>query len=385
MVEQSSTIRDLLALVRGVVNDKPVAWHTITVDDALVRMARRHKLDALIAYAVLPEKGDGSAACEALRRSQTLEAARDLWQRSEAEALFSCLEHKHIDYLPLKGLLLKQLYPCPGMRTMCDIDVLIRPADAAAVGEFLLARGYETAFTNVEQDAYRKMPFGNIEIHKQLIGTQHRQYHAYYADIWQRAHREAPDSCRYVLSSADFYIYQLLHLAKHYKVGGTGIRSILDIYLYLRGHAELAHSSYLCGELERLGLVAFDENIRALADAWFGTGKMNPTLEEMQHYIVASGMYGTRQNWRISDQLKRDQSRLAYYWHALFPDLTTMSTLYPVLNRRPYLIGWFWLYKMVTRAVLRPVRLCRRLAARVPVSTDEAESRRAHLARVGLL
>ena len=127
-----------------------------------------------------------------------------------------------------------------------------------------------------------------------------------------------------------------------------------------------------------------NEGLARVTAASFCT-QLNPTLEEMQHYIVASGMYGTRQNWRISDQLKRDQSRLAYYWHALFPDLTTMSTLYPVLNRRPYLIGWFWLYKMVTRAVLRPVRLCRRLAARVPVSTDEAESRRAHLARVGLL
>ena len=40
------------------------------------------------------------------------------------ERLFAYLEEKHIWYMPLKGVIIKELYPAPGLRQMADNDIL---------------------------------------------------------------------------------------------------------------------------------------------------------------------------------------------------------------------------------------------------------------------
>ena len=43
-----------------------------------------------------------------------------------AKEIFSLFNEKHIEYMPLKGVLLREFYPYPEMRIMGDLDVLIK-------------------------------------------------------------------------------------------------------------------------------------------------------------------------------------------------------------------------------------------------------------------
>ena len=50
-------------------------------------------------------------------------------QQLELENVMAHFEKEGIDYVPLKGWIIKNLYPKPDMRSMCDVDILIRDED----------------------------------------------------------------------------------------------------------------------------------------------------------------------------------------------------------------------------------------------------------------
>ena len=57
------------------------------------------------------------------------------------------------------------------------------------------------------------------------------------------------------LSQEDFYLYVTSHEYKHYSAGGTGLRSVLDTYVYLQKAAP--DMDYVTAEAEKLGMAEF--------------------------------------------------------------------------------------------------------------------------------
>ena len=54
------------------------------------------------------------------------------------EQICKVLEEKKIPYIPLKGAVIRPLYPEPWMRTSCDIDILVRKEDLSSAVEHLV-------------------------------------------------------------------------------------------------------------------------------------------------------------------------------------------------------------------------------------------------------
>ena len=81
----------------------------------------------------------------------------------------------------------------------------------------------------------------------------------------------------YRLSDEDFYVFLIAHIAKHYRFGGTGIRSLLDLYVYEKSLTDLDFK-YIEGELEKIGLLVFYKKINAITFNWYSgsfDGKFN--------------------------------------------------------------------------------------------------------------
>lgn len=55
----------------------------------------------------------------------------------------------------------------------------------------------------------------------------------------------------------------MVHTYKHYASGGMGLRTILDVYLYLRKNKELDFS-YVEKELGKLNIADFEKQFRKL-------------------------------------------------------------------------------------------------------------------------
>lgn len=61
---------------------------------------------------------------------------------TEREKIFEFLEQNKIWYMPLKGVILKELYPKIGMRQMSDNDILFDETYRKDIVRFMKNKGY---------------------------------------------------------------------------------------------------------------------------------------------------------------------------------------------------------------------------------------------------
>ena len=94
--------------------------------------------------------------CRPNKESMRIALGIESMQHFEISALMDLLEQYKIEYIPLKGWLMKNYYPYPNMRTMCDIDILINQADMGKIPKILAECGFELEAHGANHDGYIK-------------------------------------------------------------------------------------------------------------------------------------------------------------------------------------------------------------------------------------
>ena len=103
----------------------------------LFKLSKRHDLahligDALYKNRLLPEN---SEVKKRFLQERSMAVYRYEQIQYEFEQICSVLEEERIPFVPLKGSVIRNLYPQPWMRTSCDIDVLVKKKDLSlAIG-----------------------------------------------------------------------------------------------------------------------------------------------------------------------------------------------------------------------------------------------------------
>lgn len=72
---------------------------------------------------------------EKFRNDYNKAAGKEAMQYIMLEKILKTFEENHIPCIPLKGCLLKYLYPHPNMRLMADVDILFKPEQAEQHGK----------------------------------------------------------------------------------------------------------------------------------------------------------------------------------------------------------------------------------------------------------
>lgn len=325
--------------------------------EALYRLSKFHSLDALIgmtlqkAGVTLPQKWS-EGVLKAVRKNMLFDAER--------EKLLAFFESKGIWYMPMKGILLKELYPAVGMRQMADNDILFDDAFAGEVQEYMESQGYAAeSVGNGVHDVYKKAPVYNFELHRALYGEFHpTEWVEYYTNVKERLVATEGTSCGYHFTDEDFYVYMITHEYKHYKGSGTGLRSLLDVYVYLKAKAQNMDFAYIQKECEILGVAEFEKQGRSLCQKVFGASGWKTAEEperlpdaeeqEMLYYYLTSGVYGTEDR-RIANKVKELQRekksfpKLRYLWNRLFPGAYVYKIYFPLAEKHPWLLPVGWL------------------------------------------
>jgi hypothetical protein len=281
---------------------------------------------------------------------------KTLFQEEELKCISSLFSKNGIKFLPLKGSILRQWYPSNDLRSMADLDILIPKNDFKQVKKFLPSLGYTLKHEGGNHDVYMKKPFMNIEIHRNMIDESYA-LSVYYHDIWSKTKLKNQDSTELKLTDEDFYLFVIAHGAKHFNNGGTGIRFLLDVYFILKHHPNL-NQSYLMQELHKMGLIAFEQQMRKLAFGWIEDVPLDEDDEVIGDYMVKSGVYGTVQHSIISqlsfqkemNQLK--QKKWIYLWKKAFPSYSFMKRAFPSLRYVPFLLPVFYCFRII-RSILR--------------------------------
>ena len=306
-------------------------------------LAKRHSVLNMVAEdalkAELPEQVRAKLLtyyAEFLRQQESLAYA--------AEILFAKLEEHQIPYMPLKGYYLKKLYPDPLLRSCCDLDVWFEPSRTKEVKKLMEELGFSLKSSG-DNHMFHTLGTASVEMHYSLGKVP--SCPDYYADVLPRLKNVS--GSLYNFTDEDFYIFVIVHLYKHFKGGGTGIRSIADVYLYIEKHA--LDREYLRGEFEKLQLVAFEEKLRALALRWFGDGEPLEN-EPLAEYILSSGVYGTVKNATVNGAAQH--GKRGYFLKRAFPEVATMKKIFPVLEKCILLLPFCYMWRLIKAVFTKP-------------------------------
>ena len=355
----------LIALVRCAVNgDVPETGLLDGADfELLFQEAERHLLTSAAAMALesagIRNPAFSEAKSKAIRKCIAME--------QEYHQIAAWMETKRFWYMPLKGALLKDFYPQFGMRQMADYDILIAPESAEALRGFMESRGYTVReFGKGHHDEYEKPPVYNFEMHRELIKPYpHQKIYAYYRNVRERLLPDSATGFGMHFSPEDFYLFMLAHEYKHYAILGTGLRSLLDIYVYLNRFGGSLNKDYIAAELEKLGLTDFERESRNLAMALFGGEELDAAQKELLERYRYSGTFGSRES-RVRygiEAMGENGSRLRYVLRRLSIPKEQIRTDYP----------FFWKYKPLI-PLLYPYRLIRALFLKGPVIRSELKA-----------
>ena len=84
----------------------------------------------------------------------------------------------------MKGSILKDWYPKPGMREMADNDILFDSSGRKQVRELFQNRGYKTvSFRKGNHDTYEKPPIYNFEMHVSLFQWTYKKLNEQYENV----------------------------------------------------------------------------------------------------------------------------------------------------------------------------------------------------------
>ena len=257
----------------------------------------------------------------------------------ERKALYRYLNDNDIDFLPLKGIIIKDYYPDQYTREFADNDILFDGKKDDLVKQFFIKNNYQVEYyRKSNHDVYQKTPFYNFEMHRTLFGESgdNEKVVMYFSDYLNKS--LIKENKEHYLSHEDFYIYFTAHSYKHYHVSGCGFRTLIDYYLYLK--KEQLDFDYINKELDKLDLLDFSNKIKTLSFKLFDEEPLNEEEEEMLLFIASSGTYGTLEH--SVDKGVKEKGKFGYFMSRIFPPLIFYKTAYPWAYKTKILIPIAW-------------------------------------------
>ena len=318
----------------------------------LYSLSKGHDVAHLAAFAL--EKSGVKMSDELTRkfRKQKLIAMYRYEQiKYDFENICLVLEEMKVPFIPLKGAVIRKLYPEEWMRTSCDIDILVKKEDCEKAESFLCEKlGFTLENGKTLHDYQFMSPTGVLlELHYTLIEDDCLPKAAPFLEkVWESAELCGGYSYKYKMSDELFAMYNVAHTAKHFVHGGCGVKSFVDLYI-------LEHNLQFSREklnelLEKAGLYSFYEASEKICHIWFENDKYNKTSTDIEKYVLHGGVYGSADNGAAMSAGK-GESKLKSFMGNMFLSYDALCVVYPNLKKRKALYPfyqikrWFRVFK----------------------------------------
>lgn len=245
------------------------------------------------------------------------------------------LENAKIPHIPLKGAVIKELYPEPWMRTSCDIDILVREEDVENASKLITeALGYERKGRGKHDIQILSTENIYVELHFSLLEEDASPSMAKVLNtVWEQA-KPIGNGYRYELDDAMFYFYHIAHMAKHFVRGGCGIRPFIDLWLMEKDkNYDTAETNAL---LKKAKLTDFAQAVNKLSRVWFSGEEHNRVTGLMEEFIFNGGCFGTKETRMLSEQQKSG-GRNKYILSRIFVPYDELKGKYPIIKKYKFL------------------------------------------------
>ena len=333
----------LLALVRNVIcgealDDNLISACTPEILEEVYGLAVKHDLPHLVGQALSKQELPESPALSKCKQAAMSAFVRYMQQNNEYLQVCRVLEEANIPYIPLKGSVLRDYYPEPWMRTSCDADILVKEEILDTATALLVEKlGYK-AGSRSDHDISLYAPSGvHLELHYDTIQERYEVNgcREVLAQIWDHAAPREQDACHLWLTDEMFYFYHMAHMAKHFEVGGCGVRAFLDIWVM--NHKMSFDSEKRYELLKEGGLLQFAQAAESVSEVWFSNKKPSEMDIVVSDYILRASLYGDEANRAALGQAKSG-GRLKYLLtQRAFMPYAYLKDEYPILKEKKWL------------------------------------------------
>lgn len=326
-------------------------------------IAKKHNLVSIMAQAMekLGFESDSDIWKRWLKEKNQL-IYKSVLMDVEREAIQDFFEKNNIWYMLLKGMVIRKYYPAPELREMADNDILFDNKYSKEVYDFMTARGYKSDdYNKGYHDEYLKPPAYNFEMHRQLVSSKERpKWYEYYKDVKSILINDANGKNQFYFSDNDFYVYFIVHTYKHFLNSGMGLRTVLDVYLYVSNLQEKLDFDYIEEQLKKLDAYDFEQTFRSIAFKMFDENLedrkwwdlFDVKEQEMLSYVLDAGTYGNLENsvahkmGYTKGEKKKTSDKAKYIFRRLFPSMDTIEEFFPFFYKHKWAIPFLYIYRI---------------------------------------
>ncbi len=283
-------------------------------------------------------------------------------------------EEAGTDILMLKGIYLRNFYPDPECRDMCDIDFLYNPEQSSKLEAVFCSLGYEKRKATTCHDGWFNPENGvTFEAHH-ILNSDEDKEKEYYAGLWSRAVKVEGKNHVFHMTAQDMYIHLLLHIRTHFKTESVTLRQLADLYvmkLYSKINAIEADKF-----LRELGLSYLAKSMDGLLKLLFENDEDSANsseLIELADYIFGNVSFGEYSQADAREAYKSGGSKIKAFFKMAFPKAERIYKSYPFIAKHRILLLFGYIYRLVQIIGIRKNNTKKKLKLLSGVSPSAAE------------
>ena len=285
------------------------------------------------------------------------------------DQLLNLLESHGIPCVIIKGAAAAMAYPHPGLRTMGDVDFLVKRSDFERTAALLEENGYVLTREKNKlphHDSYAKNNI-SFELHKRLpvVSESNEALIALFEKgIDMREWHETAGHKFPVLPVALNGLVLIFHINQHLR-DGIGLRQIIDWMMYVNSRSAEEWQELL-PLLEHMGMTRFARTVTVMCQRYFGLREIveadaSLPVDELMNFILEEGNFGQKAglDGRITSFalsgtekggfFKRLQVRGMKRWKA--------AQKYPVLRPFEWIYQGIWIFGALLRNRKSPIAI----------------------------
>lgn len=217
--------KNFVMLIKSIINKEEMSEPELVLSDSSLRelyqIATKQDLTSIIAAALRKNHIEPPDYYE---KAEGWNLYRCVQQQYEEEQIRSLFNQEGIQFIFLKGSVVRNYYPSPDMRTCGDIDILVNDVNRSIE---ILKEKLEYSDISDYCDHHVSMYSPAkvvVEIHNCLSVEN-----SILENPWE--YTEKVDGSEYRLKDGMFYLYHIAHMKKHFTYGGCGIRTFIDLWI----------------------------------------------------------------------------------------------------------------------------------------------------------
>ncbi|MDD3124095.1 MAG: nucleotidyltransferase family protein [Candidatus Izemoplasmatales bacterium] len=325
-------------------------------------LAKENGLSGMV-YKTLQPLNDEQNVLPLFKRDYYEYVRTDTLQSKTIEEVRQIFSASYIDHIFLKGSFLKNIYPETYMRSMGDIDILVKRDKMRLVHQILDEYKYINWSNSSAHDCFYKGRKIFLEIHPKLDSEFDPKYSLLFENGWEETTKTA--SYEYEFKPMFHLAYLLYHMIKHLSSAGIGLRNILDIGLFVQKYETNLPSKLLHDYLDKFHIDTFFLNIIYLAISYFNFKYQEDYLADYQvdaeftknitSFILKSGVHGQgKENNPFLSGMTRTtlsennikKGKFIYILSKLFPPYRMMrGGDYAYIDKFPILLPISWVHR----------------------------------------